>query len=389
MIGATFRTETTAPLPTPRGECSAMLLKILTRGAPTAHPGAEAALDGWRATVRATVAGLGAAGSAGATGAAGTAGTAGAVGAADAVDVAAAALSSHDDLQLTLYLLYALHLHGLAGVSDAWEWEPALLGGTRVIETAFEAELRRRTADLCRRLELTEHTELRAALVAVTEADVGPPTSTYLRDQATLAQAREFLVVKSIYQLKEADPHTFALPRVSGRPKNAAVEIQSDEYGNGSLRAMHSELFRTSLRCAGLDTRNGAYVDAVPAVVLANDNAAVMFGLHRRLRGATLGHLAALEMTSSAPMRKYARGLRRVGLPEEAVEYFLEHVGVDAVHEQLAIHEMVLPLVAQTPTLRPDVLLGGATATLLDGDVARHLVGAWASGASALREPLP
>lgn len=39
---------------------------------------------------------------------------------------------------------------------------------------------------------------------------------------------------RSAYQLKEADPHSFALPRVpAGRAKAAFVEIQADEYGGG------------------------------------------------------------------------------------------------------------------------------------------------------------
>lgn len=341
-----WRPEHQAPPPGPRGPCSAALLELLTR--PPGDPGAAP----WSAQV---------------------------------AKVARAGDGCAEDLQLTLYLLYALHLHGLTGVDDAWEWDVHLLAGARAIEARFEGTLRRRTADLLHRIGVDEDTDLRSALIAITDADVGPSLSRYLQDRATPEQAREFLVAKSVYQLKEADPHTFALPRLRGRAKNAAVEIQADEYGNGSLPAMHSELFATSLRCAGLDARMGAYVDAVPVAVLAADNAAVLFGLHRRLRGAALGHLCALEMTSSAPMRRYARGLRRVGLPADAAEYFLEHVGVDAVHEQLALHEMTVPFVAEYPQLRGDVLLGAAAATLLDADVASHLLEAWAQGGSALR----
>ena len=39
-----------------------------------------------------------------------------------------------------------------------------------------------------------------------------------------------------------------------------------------------------------------------------------LFGLHRRLRGALVGHLAAFEMTSSIPNRRYGDGLRRLGV---------------------------------------------------------------------------
>ena len=36
--------------------------------------------------------------------------------------------------------------------------------------------------------------------------------SRHVAKKATLGQLREFLVHKSIYQLKEADPHTWAIP---------------------------------------------------------------------------------------------------------------------------------------------------------------------------------
>jgi Iron-containing redox enzyme len=52
-------------------------------------------------------------------------------------------------------------------------------------------------------------------------------------DRGTLAQLREFAIHRSAYQLKEADPHTWAIPRLTGAVKAAMVEIQADEYGDG------------------------------------------------------------------------------------------------------------------------------------------------------------
>jgi hypothetical protein len=48
-----------------------------------------------------------------------------------------------DDLQLTLWTLYALHYRGFEGVDDAWEWDPELLRLRRILEEAFERALRR------------------------------------------------------------------------------------------------------------------------------------------------------------------------------------------------------------------------------------------------------
>ena len=71
--------------------------------------------------------------------------------------------------------------------------------------------------------------------------------------QGTLEQWREYLTLRSVYHLKEGDPHTFAIPRLSGRAKAAMVEIQADEYGGGSPQRMHSELFAGMMRDLGLD----------------------------------------------------------------------------------------------------------------------------------------
>ena len=47
-----------------------------------------------------------------------------------------------EDIQLSLFCLYELHYSGLDGVSDAWEWEPALIRVRRgfCVSGSFEAE---------------------------------------------------------------------------------------------------------------------------------------------------------------------------------------------------------------------------------------------------------
>jgi hypothetical protein len=134
-----------------------------------------------------------------------------------------------------------------------------------------------------------------------------------------------------------------------------------------------------------LDTAYGAYVDAVPAVTLATTNLMSLFGLHRRLRGALLGHLAAFEMTSSLPNRRYGNGLRRLGYGEKATRFYDEHVAADAVHEQVAAHDLCGAFVAEEPDQAAEVLFGAAACLALDARVGRHLLDSWAAGASSLR----
>ena len=136
----------------------------------------------------------------------------------------------------------------------------------------------------------------------------------------------------------------------------------------------------------GLDSRYGAYIDQIPAVTLATVNLMTMFGLHRRLRGAIVGHLALLEMDSTQPNRRYGNALRRLGHPE-ATDFFDEHVEADAVHEAIAAHDLAGALAVDDPAVAPDIIFGARAMVLLDVAMARHVMGCWERGASSLLEP--
>jgi hypothetical protein len=213
--------------------------------------------------------------------------------------------------------------------------------------------------------------------------------SRHVAKKATLGQLREFLVHKSIYQLKEADPHTWAIPRLNGRAKAALVGIQADEYGGGRPDRMHSALFARTMRGLGLDDSYGAYADAVPAISLASVNMMSLFGLNRRLRGAIAGHLAIYEMTSSRPNQLYGNGFRRLGFEAEVTAYFDEHVEADAVHEQIAGRDLAGGLVEAEPDLFPDVLFGATAVLAIDARLTAHIMGAWESGTPSLDSPVP
>ena len=290
-----------------------------------------------------------------------------------------------EDLQLALYCCYELHYRGFEGVDDRWEWEPSLL--------ALRAELERRFEhDLLECVGLPgappEPREIDVLLRELMQADEAPSVSTFIEREATTEQVLEFMIHRSAYQLKEADPHSWALPRLWGRPKAAMVEVQADEYGNGREQDIHAELFARAMEAVGLDGTYGAYLDQIPGVTLATVNLMSLFGLHRRLRGAIVGHLALFEMTSSVPNRRYATGLRRLGFGEDACLFFDVHVVADAVHESVAAVDLAGGLAAQDPRLGADILWGAKALLEIDGRWARHMMHAWAGDSSSLRPEL-
>lgn len=303
-------------------------------------------------------------------------------------------LIDDDDIQLALFCLYELHYGGLDGVDERWEWNPGLIGIRQLLEEPFEEALRTaaRLAVPAAEAMSTEHPDsdgVAALLFALAAEDNGPSLSRYVAKKASVEQLREFLIHKSIYQLKEADPHTWAIPRLAGRAKAALVEIQADEYGGGLPDRMHSAMFARTMRGLGLDDRYGGYVDTVPALSLASVNMMSLFGLNRRLRGAIAGHLAIYEMTSSRPNQLYGNGFRRHGFEASVTGYFDEHVEADAVHEQIAGRDLAGGLVEAEPGLLTDVLFGATAALAIDARFTMRIMDAWENGRSSLRTGLP
>ena len=292
-----------------------------------------------------------------------------------------------EDLQLALYCCYELHYRGLPGVDDAWEWEPSLLALRRELERQFEEGLVALAGPVTP--EDVEPEGMDVALRAVEAADDSPSLSTHLERDGTAGELLEFVVHRSAYQLKEADPHAWALPRLSGPPKAALVEIEADEFGGGRPDRIHAQLFADAMEGLGLDSRYGAYLDHIPAITLATVNLMSFLGLHRARRGAIVGHLALFEMTSAVPNRRYANALRRLGFGDpRTTAFFDEHVEADAVHESVAAVDLAGGLVRQEPALCGDVLWGARALVAIEARWSRELLGAWAEGRTSLRQPL-
>ncbi|MDQ3432460.1 MAG: iron-containing redox enzyme family protein [Actinomycetota bacterium] len=281
-----------------------------------------------------------------------------------------------DDLQLALYACYELHYRGFRGVDDAWEWDPGLLRLRGAMEKRFLEALR---------ADATKHTSVDDALKGLLVEPVdGTGTSYFLREQGELWQLREYAAQRSLYHLKEADPHAWVIPRLTGRAKAAMVAVEFDEFGGGRAERVHARLFADLMEDLGLDPLYGRYLDSGSAEMLATVNLMSLFGLHRALRGSLVGHFAAVEVTSSPGSRRLAQALERVGAGPAAVFFYTEHVEADAVHEQVVRRDVVGGLLEDEPGLEADIAFGIDATEFVEDRLSDRLLASWRKGESSL-----
>lgn len=286
------------------------------------------------------------------------------------------------DLHLALYVLYELHYRGFESVAGDREWDPDLLRLRGSLEQRFLTALR---ADVPGNPGIGEAL---AALLVEPVGDDGNSVSHYLHDEGELWQVREYAALRSLYHLKEADPHAWVIPRLRGRAKAAMVAIEFDEFGAGRAENIHARLFADLMADLGLDPAYGGYLDAAPDEVLATVTLMSLLGLHRSLRGALVGHFASVEVTSSPGSRRLAGAMRRVGAGPAAELFYDEHVEADAVHEQVVRRDVIGGLLADEPALEGDVVFGIEATGFLEERLSGHLLSNWRRGRTALRGPL-
>jgi hypothetical protein len=281
-----------------------------------------------------------------------------------------------EDAQLALTVLYELSYRGFDGVDAGWEWAPGPLTVRAGLEGLFLDRLhadvpsgndpQRVLDDLCR------------------EPEDAWGVSHHICERGTWEQVREFFVHRSVYHLKEADPHSFAIPRLTGRAKAALVAVEFDEYGGGRADRMHSTLYFDLLAAAGLDPGYLAYLDRVPAETLATVNFMSLCGLHRAHTPKLVGLFASAEITSSPMARRMARGLERLGAPSACIHFYTEHIEADAVHEQVLRYDVVGDLVERDPRCAGDIAFGAEAMEYLEGRLAAYVLERWDDESSLL-----
>lgn len=214
----------------------------------------------------------------------------------------------------------------------------------------------------------------------------GPSLGAHHREHTTLDQLREVVAQRSLFFLKEPDPWTMVIPSLHGRAKAGLIDLILDEYGWGRYDQMHSTVYEVLMGKLGLETGYDHYVDQAPWQALAGLNHQAMMARHRRMCRRMYGYVFLTEATSPGAMANYLAAYARAGIDDPDVLSFYElHIDADEGHADVALNEVIMPVVLEEPDARADIARGVVEGRWVDELLSRHLLACWGAGRSSLR----
>jgi len=216
-----------------------------------------------------------------------------------------------------------------------------------------------------------------------------PPTGMpqYLREEITLEQLKEIVAQRSLFFLKEPDPWAMVIPSLKGPAKAGLLDLLLDEYGWGRYDHMHSTVYADLMERLGLDTGYDHYRPRVSWQFLANMNLQGLYARHRRLCHRMYGYIYLVEADSPESMKNYIEAYHRLGIDdEEFLKFYDLHITADEGHQDVALNEVVLPVVREEPRAMAEVARGALEGRAVHHLFSSHLFASFTAGHSSLRE---
>ena len=215
-----------------------------------------------------------------------------------------------------------------------------------------------------------------------------PPTGMprYLREDITLHQMEEIVAQRSLFFLKEPDPWAMVIPSLKGPAKAGLLDLLLDEYGWGRYDHMHSTVYADLMERLGLETGYDHYLPRTSWQFLASMNLQGLYARHRRLCHRMYGYIYLVEADSPESMKNYIAAYNRLGIDdEEFLKFYDLHITADEGHQDVALNEVVMPVVREEPRAMAEVARGVLEGRVVHHLFSSHLFASFTAGRSSLR----
>ncbi len=271
--------------------------------------------------------------------------------------LATAAPADRRDRFLTLLAVYDLHTAPLETLGDTARFQhaPAVAALKGRLEEQWLTELEAFWQADGPVHDCAGPEQVVAALRGVAARDRLPDAYRWVAKTATWEQLVRFLALEGGPDGGFDDLVAVCQVGLSGSAKLELGKNYWDEMGQGDPAGVHTELHARLVRAVE--------VPAVPRAELpveALERAALggLLATNRWLQPEMIGALGLLELQAGPRCRLVLQGFDRLGAPEDAYPFYVEHAEVDPIHGRDWMDKAIEPLAGERPEWGPRMVKG-------------------------------
>ena len=261
------------------------------------------------------------------------------------------------DRFLTLLQVYDLHTAPLEVVGDAvrFQGHPVVADLKSRLEAAWLVELEEQWAAFEPEADPTTEEGVVTSLRGVAVHERIPEAYKWLARTADWEQAVQFLALEGGPDGGFDDLVAACQVGLSGSAKLELGKNYWDEMGNGDPEAVHTVLHDKLVAAVQMPRvpRSQMPVEALERAALGG-----LLATNRWLQPEMVGALGLLELQAGPRCLMVLKAFDRLGAPEAAYPFYVEHAEVDPVHGKDWVEKAVAPLVAERPEWGPRILRG-------------------------------
>ena len=271
--------------------------------------------------------------------------------------LAAVAPVDRRDRFLTLLAVYDLHTAPLESLGDTARHQhaPAVAALKGRLEADWLAELEAAWEAAGPLNTCQGPQEVVQAMRAVAARDRLPDAYRWLAKTATRDQLVHFLALEGGPDGGFDDLIAMCQVGLSGSAKLELSKNFWDEMGQGDPAGVHTELHSRLVRALELPAlpRTSLPVEALERTAIGG-----LLATNRWLQPEMIGALGLLELQAGPRCRLVLQGLDRLGAPQDAYPFYVEHAEVDPVHGKDWMDKAIEPLAGERPEWGPRMVKG-------------------------------
>jgi hypothetical protein len=253
--------------------------------------------------------------------------------------------------------VYDLHTASLDVVGEAARFQhaPALAELKGRLEADWLAELELAWAEAGALADCEGPDQVVRAMRAVAARERLPEAYKWLAKTATWEQLVEFLALEGGPDGGFDDLVSVCQVGLTGTAKLELGKNYWDEMGQGDLAGVHTQLHHDMAEAIGMPT---VPREELPESALERAALGGLLSTNRWLQPEMIGALGLLELQAGPRCRLVLQAFDRLGAPQAAYPFYVEHAEVDPIHGRDWMDKAIEPLAGEKPAWGPRMVKG-------------------------------